>query len=252
MTAPLREGSRGPDVLLVQWLLRACGYDPGPLDGIFGPRTAAAVCAFDHPGLACNDPIADEVTIANLRRAPRISVEMPRLRTPTTLEALREALERGYDGAFPDRDAFVFAHIGKGVRDTAVRVALAQFAEEHGADYSAIWSNNLGNRQVRRDDDRSVTPFYALRSREIVRVGAEQREAMLVSPYYAYPPGPTGLEEGAAAYWAALRDHYPQSLSAFEAGAPAAAALKLKEEGWYTGSEADYARAMVDRYERLP
>lgn len=36
-------GSRGRDVLAMQRQLKASGYDPGPLDGIFGPRTLAAV-----------------------------------------------------------------------------------------------------------------------------------------------------------------------------------------------------------------
>ena len=41
---------RGPDVLAVQERLAQLGYDPGPLDGIYGPQTEAAVRAFqsDH------------------------------------------------------------------------------------------------------------------------------------------------------------------------------------------------------------
>lgn len=37
---------RGADVLAVQRALRAQGFDPGPLDGIYGSRTAGAVRAF--------------------------------------------------------------------------------------------------------------------------------------------------------------------------------------------------------------
>jgi peptidoglycan hydrolase-like protein with peptidoglycan-binding domain len=46
----LREGSRGDDVQRVQELLTAVGYAPGPVDGIFGPKTKVAVLAFqdDH------------------------------------------------------------------------------------------------------------------------------------------------------------------------------------------------------------
>jgi hypothetical protein len=42
----LRQGHRGEDVRQVQQLLQEAGHDPGPLDGFFGPRTDAAVRAF--------------------------------------------------------------------------------------------------------------------------------------------------------------------------------------------------------------
>lgn len=38
----------GPDVLAVQRRLVSLGYDPGPLDGRYGPATAAAVTAFQR------------------------------------------------------------------------------------------------------------------------------------------------------------------------------------------------------------
>ena len=37
---------KGPEVKQLQQALKAQGYDPGPLDGEFGPKTAAAVAAF--------------------------------------------------------------------------------------------------------------------------------------------------------------------------------------------------------------
>lgn len=42
----LRETDRGPAVAGLQTQLSAAGYDPGPLDGIFGPKTLLAVMAF--------------------------------------------------------------------------------------------------------------------------------------------------------------------------------------------------------------
>ena len=42
----LRQGSTGPDVVLLQDALRAHGHDPGNSDGSFGPGTLAAVIAF--------------------------------------------------------------------------------------------------------------------------------------------------------------------------------------------------------------
>lgn len=39
-------GSRGASVAQLQELLRNAGFDPGPIDGIFGTRTQSAVIAF--------------------------------------------------------------------------------------------------------------------------------------------------------------------------------------------------------------
>lgn len=42
----LTQGGRGADVRWVQRRLLVHGVDPGPADGVFGPHTGAAVCAF--------------------------------------------------------------------------------------------------------------------------------------------------------------------------------------------------------------
>ena len=39
----IQQGSRGDDVLEIQKKLQAMGFDPGPLDGIFGSKTTDAV-----------------------------------------------------------------------------------------------------------------------------------------------------------------------------------------------------------------
>jgi len=41
-------GSTGPDVKLIQSLLRRIGYNPGPVDGAFGAQTAQAVAQFQR------------------------------------------------------------------------------------------------------------------------------------------------------------------------------------------------------------
>lgn len=45
-TPLLKNGSRGEDVRRLQEILKQLGFDPGPIDGIFGPKTEAAVKAF--------------------------------------------------------------------------------------------------------------------------------------------------------------------------------------------------------------
>jgi N-acetylmuramoyl-L-alanine amidase len=44
----LRQGDRGPAVTRFQTLVRFAGFNPGPIDGIFGPRTQAALLAFQR------------------------------------------------------------------------------------------------------------------------------------------------------------------------------------------------------------
>ena len=42
----IRPGYRGDDVRSIQTLLANAGYDPGPADGVYGPKTQAAVARF--------------------------------------------------------------------------------------------------------------------------------------------------------------------------------------------------------------
>lgn len=42
----LRQGDRGPAVTRFQTLLQIARFDPGPIDGIFGPRTKVVLLAF--------------------------------------------------------------------------------------------------------------------------------------------------------------------------------------------------------------
>ncbi len=48
----LQEGSRGPAVVELQEKLTNAGFNPGPADGIYGPRTQAAVDAFQRDQIA--------------------------------------------------------------------------------------------------------------------------------------------------------------------------------------------------------
>lgn len=63
---PLKLGSRGPEVSDLQRRLRELGYNPGPVDGIFGPRTEAAVRAFQRDSGLLVDGIVGPRTRANL------------------------------------------------------------------------------------------------------------------------------------------------------------------------------------------
>jgi len=66
MARLLKRGSRGPDVRNLQRRLDELGYRPGPIDGIFGPRTEAAVRAFQRDSGLKVDGIVGPRTRANL------------------------------------------------------------------------------------------------------------------------------------------------------------------------------------------
>jgi peptidoglycan hydrolase-like protein with peptidoglycan-binding domain len=44
----LRPGDRGDDVRAIQTLLSTAGFDPGPVDGVYGPLTESAVAKFQR------------------------------------------------------------------------------------------------------------------------------------------------------------------------------------------------------------
>lgn len=58
----LRAGIRGVDVRRLQDVLSDLGYNPGPIDGISGPRTVAAVSAFQVDAGLTADGLAGRIT----------------------------------------------------------------------------------------------------------------------------------------------------------------------------------------------
>lgn len=70
-SASLKAGRRGPEVLALQQKLRAAGFDPHGQDGAFGPKTEAAVRAFQRArGLAVDGVVGPRT---------RAALEQPRV-----------------------------------------------------------------------------------------------------------------------------------------------------------------------------
>ncbi|WP_224241963.1 C40 family peptidase [Hyalangium gracile] len=65
----LREGSRGPAVRDLQNLLKSKGFNPGGVDGVFGPKTKAAVLSFQRAQGISVDGIVGPQTWGKLKGA---------------------------------------------------------------------------------------------------------------------------------------------------------------------------------------
>ncbi len=57
-------GSVGPEVEMLQRILYSIGYNPGPIDGIFGPLTRSAVVRFQLDNGLVPDGIVGPMTWA--------------------------------------------------------------------------------------------------------------------------------------------------------------------------------------------
>lgn len=62
----LREGSKGTQVKVLQWLLKEKGFDAGSVDGIFGSKTSAAVKAYQKAKGLETDAVVGKITWSKL------------------------------------------------------------------------------------------------------------------------------------------------------------------------------------------
>jgi peptidoglycan hydrolase-like protein with peptidoglycan-binding domain len=95
----LQKGSNDPAVRDLQEALKALGYNPGPVDGVFGATTEAAVKAFQQAkGSITADGIVGKITWINIDEADQSE---PVLKIGSTGLPVRRAQKRmslvGYD-----------------------------------------------------------------------------------------------------------------------------------------------------------
>ncbi len=89
----LKNGSRGEDVEKLQKRLHKLGIDPGPIDGVFGPKTEAAVRGFQTMQMIDVDGIAGPKTLEALKAAVK------------KMKEAKEAEAAMIEGAVPHSDA---------------------------------------------------------------------------------------------------------------------------------------------------
>lgn len=94
----LRKGSTDPAVRDLQEALKALSYNPGPIDGVFGATTEAAVKSFQQARGITADGIVGRVTWINIDEANQSE---PVLQVGSTGLPVRRAQKRmslvGYD-----------------------------------------------------------------------------------------------------------------------------------------------------------
>ena len=102
----LKKGSSDPAVRDLQEALKVLGYDPGPIDGIFGTTTESAVKKFQQARELTSDGVVGRVTWINIDEADQ---SHPVLNTGSTGLPVRRLQSRmsavgfntgGVDGRF--------------------------------------------------------------------------------------------------------------------------------------------------------
>jgi len=93
----IKEGQKGDKVKELQQELKSIGYDPGGIDGIFGPKTKTAVIAFQTAMGVSTDGIVGPITSGALKEV----VAKPTIKNGSKGYAVRQIQtllkKRGYD-----------------------------------------------------------------------------------------------------------------------------------------------------------
>ena len=118
----LKKGSTDPAVRDLQEALKVLGYDPGPIDGTFGPATETAVKAFQQAKGITADGVVGKVTWINIDEADQSE---PVLNIGSTGLPVRRAQKRmslvGYDVGGVDGRYGTQTQAGGQEASTAVR-----------------------------------------------------------------------------------------------------------------------------------
>ena len=73
----LKQGSKGPKVIELQTKLKELGFDPGAIDGAFGPGTKTALIAFQKSKGLKSDGVAGPFTLAALQLGDNAAGDVP-------------------------------------------------------------------------------------------------------------------------------------------------------------------------------
>lgn len=124
----LRTGSQGDSVRQLQQSLSALGYDPGPQDGDFGPRTLAAVVKLQNSSGLVPDGICGPLTWSAIDRLSQAGVTS---RSAGPLRGRLVVIDPGHGGNEPG----ALSTWGDREKDFTLRIAskVRQYLEAQGA-----------------------------------------------------------------------------------------------------------------------
>jgi hypothetical protein len=207
--------------------LRTRGYGALELDGRFGAQTESAVCLARAGVAMMPSGVADEGLLELLRAIDPGVVEIPRVNTPLTTEERARALIAGHRRVF-----------GVAPSASRLRMALAQIQAEHGS--HALWNFNFGNVMTGAGWH---GPWFQMDARERFTHGWQVHRS-----HWRAACSP---DEGAGIYWRMMVQHFAAAIPMFDEGSPQGAAHALKAAGYYTATEASYARLLRACWEEL-
>ncbi len=92
VTATLRPGDRGEDVFTLQSSLQKAGYNPGPIDGVYGKQTQQAVRHFQRDRKLLSDGIAGNQTLSKLKSGSTSMVGGPSITKEVDVMELQQLL----------------------------------------------------------------------------------------------------------------------------------------------------------------
>ncbi|WP_437310024.1 peptidoglycan-binding domain-containing protein [Sorangium sp. So ce388] len=227
----LRLGSHGADVAALQDLLRERGHDPGPSDGLFGPRTAGAARAFQAARGLHADGIVGPQTRAELAvESTPERRRVPKTQTPLSPVGLMNILAWGHEAFF-----------GEQPTKARLAVAWAHVAGENGRGVE-VYNNNFGN----------ITGFRWSGSVYVITVPERDPETNTWAPKEMLFRSHGAPQAGSADYWSVMEKSYGDALPLFDAGKPYDAAMKLGELAWFTEHADQYAKRMTLLYRAFP
>ncbi|CAB4789327.1 MAG: hypothetical protein F2729_05320 [Actinobacteria bacterium] len=123
---------RGDDVVMLQQSLSLLGFDPGRVDGIFGPLTETALADFQANIALTPDGTLTMATLRELERlAPRDTNRRMVSEVRQRVDLIREATTRrvGLGGHSP-----LLAHIGAAIGEAGLEVVLLLGSDEQQAE----------------------------------------------------------------------------------------------------------------------
>lgn len=135
-------GSTGPLVAELQALLKTWGYNPGPIDGIFGPSTKAAVIAFQKDAGIAVDGIVGPITWQHLRQTPSRSSRKPLSGITIVIDPGHGGVDPGAYGVYGTREADLTLAVSLKLQELLVRAG-AKVVMTRAGDYEprGKWGN---------------------------------------------------------------------------------------------------------------